>query len=167
MQGDLGHLQESVWNLEYNRKGINGRNGISAATARRRTSASRSALRLPSSQSQTYEMKTCSTILQTVPLMKGSLSLCSPSTYNACNAAIISVHLQASLISRSCSLQPKLVATGELSSQGSYSALLGSINKARVSKPPGKILRIWRSKMLEWFDGMMMLIRGFDSHWLE
>lgn len=58
-------------------------------------------------------MKTCGAILQTLKLMKGSLPLCSLHTYNECNAAIINFHLDASLISWSCFLEPKLT-TGEL-----------------------------------------------------
>ena len=48
---------------------------------------------------------------------KGSLSLCSRHIYNECNAAIINFHLEASLISSPCFLEPRLTA-GELSSQG-------------------------------------------------
>lgn len=51
------------------------------------------------SNSKTFEIKTCGTILQTLKLMKGSLSLCSLHTYNECNTAIINLHLETSLIS--------------------------------------------------------------------
>jgi len=43
-------------------------------------------------------LKTCSAILQTLQLMKGSSCLCSLHTYKKCNAAIISVHFDACLI---------------------------------------------------------------------
>lgn len=66
---------------------------------------------------KTYEMKTCSALLQTLNLMKGSCSLCSLHRYNESKAAIINFHLKASLISQSCFQEPKL-ATDELSSRG-------------------------------------------------
>lgn len=96
-------------------------------------------------------MKTCSAILQTLLLMKGSLSLCSLHTYNECGAAIIKFHLHASLISWPCFLAPTL-ATGELSSQGSYTTLLGAINKAWFFKTVSENTENLKIKMAEWLN---------------
>lgn len=165
MQGDLGHFQESVGNLEVERK-------CQTVQVQRKQTGEQTlgaALRLPSSQSPPDEMKTCSAILQTVRLMKGSLPLCSPSTYNAFNSAIISVHLRASLISRSRFLQPTPVATGEPSSQGSYSTLLGSANLESINREA--VTHQGKSSESEhqiYSSGAIgVYLGGFDSHWFK
>lgn len=88
VQGDLSHLQESVWNLWNREEGGGGWTvllseinliNILLIVSRHSTCES---VRSLLSQSKTYEMKTCSALLQTLKLMKGSCSLCSLHIYN-------------------------------------------------------------------------------------
>lgn len=120
VQGDFCNLQESVWNLSMVGGGklFYWVKSISWTFFKWWESRPHSNLSATISLSKkTYEMKTCSALLQTLNLMKGSCSLCSLHRYNESKAAIINFHLKASLISQSCFQEPKLT-TDELSSRG-------------------------------------------------